>query len=386
MELTFPFPVYPGAFGRERSKVATASVLIVYCKMVLTADCYPYIRYGGIEVIRSEFRTITRAEIPSMADLLISRQVLESGTFPFLQNHCRNTKHGMDVFEKLFANSTVVGAGAFVENELVGYIVGVIKTDPLRGRHVWISYEGVAIREDQSPELIRALYANACAAWVKQGCFMHYVVVPLGNQAYFEAFQHLSFFIQQVHGAMNLEEYRPFAHSSDAEIRVAGKADHEKMGRLSGIIHSYQNLAPTFELVLPEIMAEIKAGYEGTVEDDDMTVLLAEKDGEELGFQLYEAAVPGLMSPDDCVELSVAGTDPRRMKTGVGKTLMNAGCSLMRERGFRYMITDWRITNLASSTFWPKCGFQPVAYRMVTAIGLGQDLTIRTSNKIRIAI
>ena len=32
------------------------------------------------------------------------------------------------------------------------------------------------------------------------------------------------------------------------------------------------------------------------------------------------------------------------------------------------MITDWRITNLASSTFWPKCGFKPVAYRMVRYI------------------
>ncbi len=318
-------------------------------------------------MIRSEFRAITKADIPAMADLLVSRQRLESGAFPFLQNCCLNTKHATGVLETLFLNSGI-GTGAFVENELVGYIVGGIKTDPLRGRHVWVPYEGVAVREDQSPELIRALYAKVCAAWVKRGCFMHYVVVPLGNQAYFDAFQRLSFFIQQVHGAMNLGEYRPFVQASDIEVRIAGKPDREKMGRLSGIIQSYQNLAPTFELVLPEIMAEIKAGYEDTVEDGGMTVLLAETDGETLGFQLYEAAAPGLMAPDDCVELGVAGTDSSRMKTGIGKTLMNAGCSLMRERGFRYMITDWRITNLASSTFWPKCGFQPVAYRMARYI------------------
>ena len=319
-------------------------------------------------MIRSEFRAITTADIPSMAELLISRQVLESGAFPFLQNSCRNIKYAVDALEKLFANGTVIGAGAFVENELVGYIAGTVKVDPLRGRHVWVSYEGMAVREDQSPELIRALYAAVCAAWVKQGCFMHYVVVPLGNGAYFDAFQRLSFFIQQVHAAISLEEYRPFAQASSIEVRIAGKADREKMGRLSGIIQSYQNMAPTFELVLPEIMAEIKAGYEDTVEDDDMTALLAEMGGEALGFQLYEAASPGLMSPDDCVELNVAGTVPCRMKTGVGKTLMDAGCALMRARGFRYMVTDWRIINLASSTFWPKCGFHPIAYRMARCI------------------
>lgn len=319
-------------------------------------------------MIQAEFRAVIRADIPAMSDLLISRQILESDTFPFFQTRCLSIKYAADALEKLFANSIVTGVGAFVENKLVGYILGGVKLNPSRGRHVWVPYEGIAIREDQSSELIRALYANACTAWVKQGCFMHYVVVPLGNQAYFEAFQRLSFFIQQVHGAMSLEKYRPFSQVSDAEVRIAGKADREKMGRLSGIIQSYQNLAPTFEPILPEVMADIKAGYEDTVEDGNITILLAEQNGEELGFQIYEPASPGLMSPNDCVELSVAGTDFHRMKTGVGKKLMNTGCSLMRERGIRYIITDWRITNLASSTFWPMCGFQPTAYRMIRYI------------------
>lgn len=67
-------------------------------------------------------------------------------------------------------------------------------------------------------------------------------------------------------------------------------------------------------------------------------------------------------------EVRVAGTYPCQMGTGVGKNLINEGCVLMRERGFRHMITDWRITNLASSTFWAKYGFKPIAYRMVRYI------------------
>jgi len=319
-------------------------------------------------MIRSKYRAITIDDIPAMAELLLSRQTIESNTFLFLQNCCLNTKCIMNVLEKLLISGTAIGTGVFVENELVGYIIGKIKVDQLRGRHVWVPYEGMALRAGQSPELIRTLYAEVSAAWLKQDCFMHYAIVPLGNQTYFEAFQRLSFFIQQVHGVMNLKEYSPFAQVSDAEVRIAGKKDREKMGRLSGVIQSYQNSAPMFELVLSDVAADIKIGYESTIEDNGLTVLLAEKNGEELGFQIYKAASPDLMSPDNSTELNVAGTYPCQMGTGVGKKLINEGCVLMRERGFRHMITDWRITNLASSTFWAKCGFKPIAYRMVRYI------------------
>ncbi len=319
-------------------------------------------------MIISKYRTITAADIPSMAGLLISRQILESSTFPFLQNCCLNTNCVRDTLEMLFLNSTIIGTGAFVEDELVGYIMGEIKVDISRGRHIWVPYEGMAVRADQSSELIRKLYAKVSDAWLKQDCFMHYVIVPLGNHTYFEALQNLSFYIQQVHGVMNLEEYRPFTQVSDADVRIAGKGDREKMGRLSGIIQSYQNMAPVFKPILPEVAVDIKSRYENIVEDDDLTVLLAEKDEEELGFQIYETVASDLMIPDNGAELSVAGIYPCQMGNGIGKKLMNEGCVLMSARGLHHVITDWRITKLASSTFWPKCGFKPVAYRMIRHI------------------
>lgn len=52
---------------------------------------------------------------------------------------------------------------------------------------------------------------------------------------------------------------------------MPAKADREKMGRLSGIIQSYQNASLVFEPMLPEVVADIKAGYESTVEDSYLT-------------------------------------------------------------------------------------------------------------------
>lgn len=317
-----------------------------------------------------EFRSITIDDIPAMTDLLTCRQNLESQAFPFLKNSSLNAKYIKDMFETLLINSKAIGIGAFTDDELIGYIIGQIKIDTtyLRGRHIWVPYEGIAIRMDQSSELIRNLYAKASVLWLEQGCFMHYTVVPLGNHMYCDAFLRLSFFIQQVHGIMNMKDYKPFENVSDAEVRVANKADSEAMGQMSNIIASYQNSAPTFQPVVPEFIANIKEGYKSIVEEDDETVLIATKDMEELGFQDYCSITPDLMAPDNGIELSTAGTYSSQMGRGVGKKLMNEGCRFMKEKGYNNIITDWRITNLASSTFWPKCGFKPVAYRMVRYI------------------
>ncbi len=315
-----------------------------------------------------EFKPISIDDIPAMADLLIHRQNFEGEVFPFLKNSCLNVKYATDRLGKLFVNNKVTGIGAFTNNELVGYIIGEIKIDTLRGRHVWVPYEGIAIRMDQSSELIRNLYAKVSVAWLEQGCFMHYTIIPLGNQMYYDAYQRLSFFIQQVHGVMNMEDYNPFENVSDAEIRVANKMDSEMMGKMSSIIQSYHNSAPTFEPALPEVVLDMKAAYKSIVEENDEMFLIAIKDMKELGFQEYCPITSDLMTPDNGVELGVAGTYYSQMGRGVGKKLMNEGCRIMKEKGYNSMITDWRITNLASSTFWPKCGFKPVAYRMVRYI------------------
>jgi len=315
-----------------------------------------------------EFRPITINDIPVMTDLLIGRQNLESKVFPFLKNSCLNVKYIRDELEELLVNSKVIGIGAFLNDELVGYIMGEIKIDDRRGRHAWVPYEGIAIRTDQSSELIRHLYAKASVQWLEQGCFSHYTLVPIGNTVYYEAFLQLSFAIEQVHATMNIEEYKPFENAADIDIRLANKMDSEVMGKMSSIISTFQNAAPVFIPALPEVLGRIKEGFKGMVEEDDVIVLIAEKDKKELGFQEYVMINPDLMTPDNGIELCVAGTYSSQMGSGIGKKLMNEGYRIMKDKGYINITTDWRITNLASSTFWPKCGFKPVAYRMVRFI------------------
>lgn len=315
-----------------------------------------------------EFRSITSNDIPVMTDLLIGRQNLESKIFPLLENSCLNVKSITNTLEELFANSKVIGIGAFVRDELVGYIMGEIRINNRIGRCAWVPYEGVAIRTDQSSELIRYLYAKVSVLWLEQGCFSHAIFVPIATQVYYEAFLQLSFSIEQVHAVMNIAEYKPFENVADVDIRLANKMDSEVLGKMSSIISAFQNAAPVYIPALPEVLERINEGFKGLVEEEDAIVLIAEKEMKELGFQYYAITTPDLMTPDNGIELSTAGTYYSQMGSGIGKKLMNEGYRMIKEKGYGNITTDWRITNLASSTFWPKCGFKPVAYRMARYI------------------
>lgn len=54
--------------------------------------------------------------------------------------------------------------------------------------------------------------------------------------------------------------------------------------------------------------------------------------------------------------------------TGILKLISNRGFKQLKQKGYRYCMTDWYILNLLSSRFWPKRGFRPVMYRMVRTI------------------
>ena len=315
-----------------------------------------------------QFRAITGQDIPSMTRLLMARQERESQLFPFLKNSFLQTGRIAEQLQSLLASGNALGMGVFFHGQLVGYLVGTIRIDTRTGRCVVVPYEGAAIAEDQPTELIRHLYAEASVPWLDHGCFTHSAFVPLAASRYLEAFSKLSFGMEQVYAVLDLEEYRPFKKAAEVGIRLATEEDSEMMGRMASIISKHQNAAPTFIPVFPEILAEIREGFQRSLQDQDTVVLLAEKDGEAVGFHMYIAASPSIMAPDRSVQLVVAGTVQGHRRSGIGQSLMDAGCRMMQDKGYRYVTTDWRITNLASSTFWPKCGFRPIAYRMARAI------------------
>ncbi|WP_108672495.1 GNAT family N-acetyltransferase [Peribacillus acanthi] len=315
-----------------------------------------------------QFSSLNQSNIPELVNLFTERQQEEKNHLVFLQEANLDHQAITSFFDNLFEKSRVIATGAYKENKLVGYILAEIKFDEARGKHVWVSYEGLAIHSDEPENLLRVIYSEASKLWLHNGCFNHYVIVPAGNRKYANAYQNLSFGYEQEHAILEINKYKPFHDVERVQVRTGNQEDGEIMGTFSDIILSFQNDSPVYSPVLPETVSQFEQGYKGIVDEEVGLLLIAESSGLPTGFQVYYDCPSNWITPTGTIELGVAGTLPAQMGTGVGKKLMNEAIILLKEKEYQYILTDWRITNLASSTFWPKCGFEPIYHRMQRTI------------------
>ena len=76
----------------------------------------------------------------------------------------------------------------------------------------------------------------------------------------------------------------------------------------------------------------------------------------------------GLARPPGLAHLGYAVTHPDTRGAGAGLALTAAAFAWARERGYPAMVTDWRVTNLLSSRFWPRRGFGETFLRLYRSI------------------
>jgi GNAT superfamily N-acetyltransferase len=229
---------------------------------------------------------------------------------------------------------------------------------------------GLALAEGQDAALARDLYAAAATRWVEWGCFDHYAVLPMADAALTGAWFSLSFGQEQIHALCDLKsgEVGEIKEVGEMRVRRARPEDAGVLGELSVVIRQHQAGAPVWGVALPEAAEEAREGYAELASDSEVTVWLAERAGEVVGFQAYFPAAPGpddLLVPEQCVELKVGGTRPGARGLGVGRALTAHGLAWARGEGYGHCLADWRSTNLLASRFWPRQGFRPMQQRLV---------------------
>jgi GNAT superfamily N-acetyltransferase len=258
------------------------------------------------------------------------------------------------------------GAVAFRGEQLVGYLVGAPREDPVWGPNVWVELAGHAVSE---PEAIRDLYDVAAARWVEEGGTRHYVLVPASDSALVDTWFRLSFGQQH---AMGVREVPPDAAYPDG-AREATEDDLEAMVELGPLLSRHQALAPVFGSHREPTEEEIRKDIAEDLAAPDVGNLVAELDGRVVGnFVVVPAEVSsmhsGLARPERAAFLGFAITAPEARGSGAGIALTEACFAWARARGFDTMVTDWRVTNLLSSRFWLRRGFRPTFLRLYRSI------------------
>jgi ribosomal protein S18 acetylase RimI-like enzyme len=315
---------------------------------------------------RLDIRPFSDEFLPHAGELLAARHHAHRAAEPLLPSRYENAGAAAAEVEMLGKIEGASGVVALRGSRVVGFLLGVCKSDEIWGANVWVETAGHAV---EAAEDLRDLYGAAAERWVEEGRDRHYALVPATDPALLEAWSRVSFGHQHAFG---IREVPDVAWPDD--VRRAEERDLDALVELAPLLQDHQSLAPVFGGGLPqETEEELRAGILEDLAKDELGDLVAEQDGRIVGaLQIVPAELSrvheGLARPDRAALLGWAATRPDVRGSGAGLALTEASFVWARERGYETMVTDWRVTNLLASRFWPARGFRESFLRLYRRI------------------
>jgi GNAT superfamily N-acetyltransferase len=244
-----------------------------------------------------------------------------------------------------------------------GYLIAA----PHRFRDItWVraGIAGMALEGDR--EAMRDLYAAAAQRWVDEGLMQHAAFVPSHDAELVDAWFRLSFGASSALAMRETAPEEPF--DGDVSIRPGTPDDYDETARLDLAMLESMLPAPSFSGLDLESREEIAAEWKADPHPENYELFVGERDGRIVGHVLLYRRPPDLRVPPNGIDLSQASTEPEARGTGVGRALTAHAIRWAYENGYPVMTTDWRMTNLWASRFWPKRGFRPTFLRLYRSI------------------
>jgi ribosomal protein S18 acetylase RimI-like enzyme len=271
----------------------------------------------------------------------------------------------------LLENEDSSGVVARRDGRLVGYLIGAPRRDPRWGDHnAWIELAGHAVEEAED---VRDLYGAAAGRWVEEGLMRHSALVPATNAELVDSWFRLGFGQQQAHGVREVPGESSAVVPDGFEIRPPDPADIEALIDVDLALPAHQQLSPVFSGVARTSREESRAEWLSTIAGTDEEVLIGYRDGKPVACWSitsieHSEQHSGLARPQKACYLGFAVTLPEARGSGIGVALTEACFDRARELGYETMVTDWRVTNLLASRFWPRRGFRTTFLRLYRSI------------------
>jgi GNAT superfamily N-acetyltransferase len=322
-------------------------------------------------VNRLEIRPFEEEHLDPAAGLLARRHALHRAAEPLLSARYEEAGAARAELERVWRAPDASGAAAFRAATLVGYVVGAPRANPVWGANVWIEAPGHAVREAED---VRDLYGLAAARWVEEGRTRQYAIVPAQDAELLDAWWRLCFGKQQAHGIQEVPAETTVEVPAGFEIRDPHPEEIEELIELDLALPGHQQVSPVFSGVELGTREELREDWLSALADaENEKILVGSRDGRPVAFwSLVPGEVSGehrgLLLPERACYLGFAVTLPEVRGSGIGVGLTQASLAWAAEQGYPAMVTDWRVTNLLSSRFWPRRGFRTSFLRLYRSI------------------
>ena len=308
----------------------------------------------------------TDEQLGDAAPLLAARHRRQREREPLLPERFEHAEAAREELEVAWRRRGASGAAAFRDGRLVGYLIGAPREDDVWGPNVWVDAAGHAVGEAEDA---RDLYAAAAADWVGRGRTSHYALVPATDPELVDAWFRLGFGQQQAYAVREVPAHAEVRVPAGVEIRPPREEDVEELIAVDLALPLHQRRSPVFSSRPLPAEDELRREWRSTLAGDDEHVLIGLLDGRPVACWSVAAAERssqhrGLMVPDRACLLGFAATLPEARGSGIGVALTDASLAAAAERGYGAMLTDWRVTNLLASRFWPRRGFRTTFLRL----------------------
>jgi ribosomal protein S18 acetylase RimI-like enzyme len=223
----------------------------------------------------------------------------------------------------------------------------VMDDHPIWGRCVFLQASGDA-------EAIRGEYTERADEWPP----LHFAIVEPPTDTALDPWYRLGF--AQMHAYGMRESGGERIEARGTTIRRGGLDDLDTAMQIDRLIHDAQAASPSFSAV-PLDDDTRRRDWEETLAGEDVSYFVAERDGAPVAhLTLYP-------DPHDGEALHIASTAvlPAARGGGIGVALTTHALAVAAERGYPRVWTNWRVTNLVASRFWPARGFRLARLRLV---------------------
>jgi GNAT superfamily N-acetyltransferase len=320
---------------------------------------------------RLELEAFSDAHLEDAAALLGARHARDRQAEPLLPKRYEDPAEARVLLEEAWRADGASGSAALRDGRLTGFLIGAPRETDRWGENVWIEHAACAVED---AELARDLYGHAAARWVDEGRTRHYVLVT-AEPKLVDAWFRLGFGQQQAHGYQEVGGHAAVEVPDGCEIRPPTEAEVDRFVELGLDVElpQHQRSSPVFSgAPLPSEDA-IRQEWADSLASSLEHVLIGYRNGTPVACWSVCAAEEsshhrGLGLPENACYLAYAVTLPESRGSGIGVALTQAELAWAAEQGYATMVTDWRVTNLLASRFWPNRGFRPSVLRLYRSI------------------
>ncbi|MFI5035166.1 MAG: GNAT family N-acetyltransferase [Acidimicrobiales bacterium] len=245
---------------------------------------------------------------------------------------------------------------------VVGHLHGALLESDTFGHGAWIGPDGVTHGDT---DVLADLYARAGRRWIDAGAREHFVWV-LDRPERTAPWMELGFARMHQRGVRALDGAAPRPLPAGYTTRLGGPADLDWAVDLGTEIDRAQADGPSFSL---DLAVDERAELDETLADPEVRYFLAERDGQPVGQCITFPLPERRGSFAATLHLSAVAVRESERGRGVATAMVDGALDRARRHGFRYVETNWRVTNRDAARYWTRYGFHPTYVRLHRTVG-----------------